>query len=79
MIPQVKHINIPIYFLQEQNDVDSFIPDYEKTTVISAEMGTKTYSGPVLDRTTKWMAGERFYPQQGLVHYVLLELGKHKW
>ena len=39
---RVKHIYIPVWFLQEQFDNGLFIPQYEKSSVITADMCTKT-------------------------------------
>ena len=60
--PIVKHIDIPVFFLQEQFDNGLFLPKYEKSSVIPADMCTKTCSGPRIDRRTKCITGFRFYP-----------------
>ena len=39
-----------------------FIPKYEKSSVISADMCTKPYSGPIISQSTNCMTGFRFYP-----------------
>ena len=55
--PRVKHIGIPVCFLQEQFDNGLFLPKYEKSSVIQEDMCTKPWSGPIIRRSTKWMTG----------------------
>ena len=38
--PRVKHIDIPVYFLQEQFDNGLFLPKYENSSVMPADMCT---------------------------------------
>ena len=51
--PRVKHIDIPVYFLQNQFDNGLFIPKYGKSSVMPADMCTKPCSGPITSRSTK--------------------------
>ena len=51
--PQVKHIDIPVCFLQEQFDNGLFLPKYENSSVMTADMCTKPCSGPIISRSTK--------------------------
>ena len=51
--PIVKHIDIPVFFLQEQFDNGLFITEYENSSVMPADMCTKTCSGPITIRSTK--------------------------
>ena len=60
--PRVKHIDIPVCFLQEQFDNGLFLPKYEKFIVMPADMCTKPCSGPIIRRSTEWMTGCIFYP-----------------
>ena len=60
--PRVKHIYIPVCFLQEQFENDTFAPKYEKSSVMPEDMWTKPCLGPIISRSTKWMTGFRFYP-----------------
>ena len=55
--PRVKHLDIPVCFLQEQFNNGLFLPKYEKYSVIKEEMFTKPCSGPIIIRSTKWMTG----------------------
>ena len=55
--PRFKHIDIPVYFLQEKFDNGLFLPKYEKYSVMPADMCTKPCSGPIIIRSTKWMTG----------------------
>ena len=38
--PRVKHIDIPVCFLQEKFDNSLFLPKYEKSSVMPADMCT---------------------------------------
>ena len=53
--PRVKHIDIHVYFLQEQFDNGLFLPKYEKSSVMPADMRTKPCSGSIIIRSNKWM------------------------
>ena len=44
--PRVKHIDILVYFLQEQFDNGLFLPKYKKSSVMPEDMCTKPCSGP---------------------------------
>ena len=59
--PRVKHIDIPIYFLQEQFDNGPVVPKYDNYSVVSADMWTKPYAGSVIIRSNKFMPGFIFY------------------
>ena len=39
--PTVKYIGIPIFFIQEQFENGLFVPKYEKSSVIPADMCTE--------------------------------------
>ena len=66
---RVKHIDIPVYFLQEQFENGIFIPKYEKSSVMPVDMCTKPCSGPIISQSTKWMTGFRLYPTSETEHY----------
>ena len=51
--PIVKHIDIHACFLQEKIDNGLFLPKYEKSSVMLADMCTKPCSGPIISRRTK--------------------------
>ena len=57
--PRVKHIDIPVCFLQEQFENGIFLPKYENSSVMPEDMCTKPYSGPIISRSTKCMTGLR--------------------
>ena len=59
--PRVKHIDIHVCFLQEQFDSGVFLPKYEKSSVMPADMCKKPCSGPIIIQSTKCMTGLRFY------------------
>ena len=60
--PRVKNIDISVCFLQEQFYNCLFIPKYEKSSVMLADMCTKPCSGTIITRSTKCMTGFRLYP-----------------
>ena len=72
--PGVKHIDIPIYFLQEKFDNGLFLPKYDNSSVILEDMCTKSCSGPMISRSTKCMTGFGFYPTSEPEHYQFIRL-----
>ena len=70
--PRVKHIGIPIFFLQEQ--FDNFFCKYENSIDILENICTKPCSDTIISWSTKWMTGFRFYPTSGTEHYQLMQL-----
>ena len=46
--PRVKHIDIPVCFLQEQFDNAFFIPEYEKYSVMPEDICTKPCLCPII-------------------------------
>ena len=70
----VKHIGIPVYFLQEQFENGIFVPKYEKFSVMPEDMRTKPCLGAIISRINKWMNGFRFYPTSVTEHYKLMIL-----
>ena len=60
--PRVKHIDMTVCFLQDQFDTCFLITEYEKSSVMPADMCTKPCLGPITIRNTKCMTGFRFYP-----------------
>ena len=67
--PRVKHIDINVCFLQEKFDNGLFIPKYEKSSVLLADMCTKPCSGPIISWSTKFMTGFSLYPTSDTEHY----------
>ena len=55
--PGVKHINIPVCFLQEIFDNGIFVPKYDNYSVVPEDMCTKPFSGPIISYSNKWMNG----------------------
>ena len=72
--PIVKHIDIPVFFLQEKFYNGLFLPKYENSSVVPADMCTKPCSGPIIIRSTKWMTGFIFYPTSETEHYQFMRL-----
>ena len=71
---RVKHIDITVYFLQEQFDNDLFIPKDEKSSIMPSDMCTKPCSGSIISQSTKWMIGFRLYPTSDTEHYKPMRL-----
>ena len=46
--PRAKHIGIPVYFILEQFDNGLFIPKYDNSSFMPADMCTKPCSGPII-------------------------------
>ena len=61
MTPRVKHIYIPVYFLQEQFENGIFVPEYKKSSVVTEDMCTKPCSGPNISWSNKCMTVFIFY------------------
>ena len=71
---RVKHIDINVYFLQEQFENGIFVPKYAKSSVMPIDMCTKPRSGLIISRSNKWITGFRFYPTSDTEHYQLMKL-----
>ena len=62
LTPIVKHIDIPVYFLQGFFYNGLFIQKYDNSIVMSADICTKPYLGPIMSQSTKCMTGFILYP-----------------
>ena len=51
--PLVKHVDIPVWFLQEQFYNGIFIPKYDGSSVMPVDMCNKPCSGPIISWVTK--------------------------
>ena len=72
--PIFKHIYITVCILQEQFGNGIFLPKYEKSSVMPADMCTKPCSGPIISRSTEWMTGLIFYPTSETEQYQFMIL-----
>ena len=72
--PRVKYIDIPVCFLQEQFDNGLFLPKYENSSVMPADICTKPCPIPIISRSTKCMTRFRFYPTSDTDHYQFMRL-----
>ena len=72
--PRFRQIDIPVCFIQEQFVNGLFVPNYEKSSVMSEDISTKPYSGLIISFSTKWMARFRFYPSNDTKHHQLIKL-----
>ena len=62
----MKLIDIPVYFLQEKHENGLFIPEDEKYVIMTADIYTKTCSGPIISCSTKLITEFQFYPSSGV-------------
>ena len=74
--PRVKHIDIPVCFILDKSDNGLFIPKYEKSSVMSADMCIKPCSGPIFSQSTKLITGFRLYPTSETEQYQFMILHK---
>ena len=51
-----------------------FVPKYEKSSVITEDICTKPYSGPIISWINKCMTGFRIYSTSDTKHYQLMRL-----
>ena len=72
--PRVKNIDIPVFFRQDKFDNGLFIPKYENSSVIPADICTKPCPSPIISQSNKWMTGLRFYPNSETEHYQFMRL-----
>ena len=72
--PRIKHIYIPVCFLQEQFENCLFLVEYDNASVMPADMCTKPCSGLIISCSTKCMTGFRFYPTSETEHYQFMRL-----
>ena len=72
--PRVQHIDIPVYFLLYQFDNGLYLPKYEMSSVMPADICTKPPSSPIISRGTKCMTGFRFYPTSETAHHQFMIL-----
>ena len=70
---RVKHIDITVCFIQEQF-YNIFFPKYENSSFMSADMCTKTCSGPIISLSTKWTTGFIFYTDSDTKHHQRVKL-----
>ena len=69
---RVKHIEIPVSFLQEQF-YNGFLLQNMKS-VMPVDMCTKPCVGTIIIQSTKWITGFRFYPTSDIEHYQIMRL-----
>ena len=72
--PMVKHVEITVCFLQEQFDNGLFVLKYDKSSVMPAYICIKTFSGPIISWSNKWITEFRFYPTSDTEHYQIMIL-----
>ena len=72
--PIIKHIDVPVCFLQEKIDNSLFVPKNDKYSIMQADMHSKTCPGTVISWITKWMSGFRFYASSDTEHHQLIKL-----
>ena len=72
--PRLKHIDLLVFFLQEQLDNGIFVPKYERSSVMPAYMCTKPCLGLVISRITRLITGLSFYQSSYTKHHLLMKL-----
>ena len=72
MIYQVKHIAVPISYIHEQFYLHKTSPDNISTYVQPAYMGTKPFSGPVLEHNFSYTRGVCLYPLSTMIIFLSL-------
>ena len=72
--PRVKHTDIPVCFLLDQFDNGLFIPKYDNSSVMPADMFTKPFPVPIIIHSNKWMTGFIFYSTSETEHYQCMIL-----
>ena len=73
----VRHLDIPLAYLQEQYQRLAFDLKYTHTTLQLADINTKPHGGPSLQKATLSLIGFQHYPPSTSNHYKLLELEKY--
>ena len=58
----VKYIDIPVCFLQEKFVNGVFVPKYDHSSVMPADMCTKPCPGPIISQSNTRMTGFRLNP-----------------
>ena len=74
VIPIVEHISICVCFLLEIFGSGNFVPKYDNSSIMPADMCTKSCSVPIINRGTKFITGFRFYPTSDIELYQLMIL-----
>ena len=69
---RVKKFSVPVYFLKEQYDNGLFVPKYEKSSVMTADMCTKPCLDPIIIQISKWMNGFVLNTTRDIEHYQLM-------
>ena len=77
MIPIVKHIDIPVFYSQEQHILGNSSPHYKPSRLLLTDSSTKPVSGPVLKKHSYFLFGVKFYPPPGSQHYQQLTLDSY--
>ena len=72
----VKNIDILVCFLQDHFDNGLFIPKYEKSSVMPADMCTKPCSDPIISQSNKWINGFILYTTSDTENYQFIILHK---
>ena len=72
--PRVNTLTVMSDFYKKILTNGLVIPKYDNPNVMPAYMCTKTCSGPIISRSTKWMTRFRFYPTRDAEHHELMRL-----
>ena len=72
LTPRVKHIDIPLCYIHEQNAIKSFDIAECPSHLMLADGLNKALTGPVIQRHSRWYTGYRYYPKPGTQHSIEL-------
>ena len=72
--PGIRHLDVPIAFLQEQFQRHSFKPIYTNTTDQPADINTKPHGGGSLRKIILSLIGFQHFPPSTSEHYKQLQL-----
>ena len=69
LTPRVKHIDVPLCYIHQQNQLQSFDVAECPTHLMLADGLNKALAGPTIKRHSRWYTGHRYYPKPGSAHY----------
>ena len=72
--PRVKHIDIPVCFIQYFFDNGLFVTKNDKSSVMPKYIFNKPRSVLNISWINNWTTGFRFYPSNNNEHYQLMKL-----
>ena len=71
---RVNHIDVPIHDVHEKYVLLNIYPVRLKTTIQTADIGTTSFTGPLLEYHYSYICGARYYPSPDSNNYLRLAL-----